>query len=213
MRIHAKPIMALACGAIILLEILCQPARAQNTLYSGTATLADSFGTSEANPNNEDLTVSYSVALASGVWTYDYTINNPAGDVLLYNNDTPSSTPEEVSSFSVSFDATVPGAYVANSISGGISLADQDNGPDGLSWVFNAVEPGCSSATLSFESDLPPTWGDANASDGNPPSPWASSPDGQPIPVPNVPESTATITLLAGMLLLLPFRAAMLKKA
>lgn len=215
MRIHEKPITVLTSGAILLLGVLCQPAHAGNTLYSGTATLADSFGAAELHPAQEDLTVLYSVTLSAGVYTYDYTVNNPAGDVLLKNNDTPTTTPgtpEEVSSFNVGFDATVPGAYVPNSISGGLLFLDQDNGVAGLNWGFNPVEPTFNSGTLSFQSDLPPTWGNANATDANAPSPWASTPGGEQVPVPsNVPEPTTT-ALLTGFLLLLPFRSTIIKK-
>jgi len=42
---------------------------------------------------------------------------------------------------------------------------------------------------LSFQSDLPPGAGNANAQDANPPSPWSSFPNGQQVPVPlTVPE-------------------------
>jgi hypothetical protein len=47
--------------------------------------------------------------------------------------------------------------------------------------------------------------GNASASDDNPPSPWASSPDGQPVPIPNVPDSMNTMALLAGTLPLFLF--------
>jgi hypothetical protein len=211
MKTHAKTIVALSSAAILLSGLPGQTAPATQVM-SGTATLADAFGTAEANPTDEDLTVSYLVTLASGVYTYSYTVNNPSGDVLLNGDGSPTTIPEVVDAFSVAFDTTVPGAYLASSQAGGGS-GDQNNGVNGLFWSLAAVEPGSDSGPLSFESDLAPTWGNANASDANLPSPWASIPYGQEVPVPNIPESTATITLLAGVLLLLPSGSATRKKA
>jgi hypothetical protein len=123
--------------------------------------------------------------------------------VLLNNNGTPTTTPEIVDTFEVGFDATLPGAYVMGTQSGGVF--DQNNGASGLTWSFNAVQAGSASPVLSFESDLPPVMGNANAQDANPPSPWSSFPNGQQVPVPgNVPEP-GTAALFMTSLLSLPF--------
>lgn len=175
---------------------------------SGTSVLADSFGT-VTGP--EALTVSWSVVEnASDIYTYTYTVNNPVGDVALNNDGTPTIRPEIVDAFSVAFDTTVSGAYLTGSQTGGQFGAN--NGTAGLFWYFTAVNPGNSSGPLSFESDLPPTLGNANALNQNPPSPWSSSPDGQQVPVPGnvtvpAPEPTTTTLLALTALLLLPFRS------
>jgi hypothetical protein len=81
-----------------------------------------------------------------------------------------------------------------------------NNGVDGLAWSFTAVAAGSSSPTLTFESDLPPVNGDADAQDDNPPSPWSSFPDGTPVPVPGpVPDVASTVLLLGGTLLIFGF--------
>ncbi len=194
-----KPIAAVAVGAVLLSGMLCPAARAQGLLNeSGTAILANAFGTATGP---EALTVDWSVVeSASDVYTYSYTIENPAGDVVLKSDGSPTSTPEIVDDFSVSFDATVAGAYVPSSQTGG--TYQQNNGVIGLFWAFDAVNPGGSSPTLSFESDLPPALGNANASGEPPPSPWASVPSGQQVPVPSVVPEPPTFILMAGTLLL-----------
>ena len=186
MKIHPKTIIALAAGAILLSGLLGQTAQAQLLLNeSGTSILADSLG---ANTGPEALPISWSVVEnASLIYTYTYTVNNPVGDVVLDNTGTPTSTPEPVDAFSVGFDTTAPGAYIMNSQTGGVF--DENNGPVGLFWLLGSVNPGTSSGPLSFQSDRPPTLGNANAQDANPPSPWSSNPNGQQVPVPiTVPE-------------------------
>src|SRR5271157_417892 len=210
MRTHAKPLVALASGVILLAGMLCQTTNAQLVL-SGSATLADTLG---ANSGPEALTVQYQVFLSGGIYFYAYWVNNPAGDVILNNNGSPTSTPEIVDAYSVAFDTTAPGAYIAGSIAGGTST--QDNGTSGLFWSFNAISPGGStppSNPLVFESYLPPIMGNANAQDANPPSPWSSNPNGQQVPVPNVtiPEPATTTLFALAALLLLPFRSNMLQ--
>jgi len=196
----------LASGAFLLCG-LCQSVQAQ-IVASGTATLADVLG---ANSGAEALTVTYAVDLSSGVYTYTYSVFNPAGDVQLPGSASPGS-PEVVDSFSVAFDTLVPGAFIGGSQSGGTS--QQNNGVAGLFWSFTGVNPSNSSPTLSFESDDPPTMGNANASDANPPSPWASNPNGQQVPIPaiSVPDSASTATLLTGVLMLVPFGSARLRR-
>jgi hypothetical protein len=206
--------MALAFAALLPVGARCQTGNNAGLLdISGTSSLADAFGTATGS---EALSVNWSVVEnPSLVYTYSFTIQNPAGDVLLNNNGSPTSTPEIVDAFSVGFNTTVPGAFIAGSQTGGLS--QQNNGVDGLFWTFAAVDAGTNSPTLSFESDLPPTLGNACAQGANPPSPWSSVPYGQQDPVPqtatqDVPDSATTFTLLAAVLLLLvPFRPAFLK--
>src|ERR1017187_2409213 len=205
MKIYSKTVVALVAGAILLSGLLGQTAQAVLLTESGTSVLADAFG---VNTGPEALTVSWSVVEnVSLIYTYTYTVNNPVGDVVLNNNGSPTSTPEIVDAFSVAFDTTVPGAFVPGSQIGG--LYDANNGVSGLFWAFAAVNPGANSGPMSFQSELPPTLGNANALDQNPPSPWSSNPNGQQVPVPttSVPEPTSTTLLALTALLLLPFRS------
>ncbi len=180
---------------ILLAGLFCQTAQAVLLHESGTAVLADNLG---ATTGPDALIVDWSVdENAALVYTYTYTVDNPVGDSTAF------------SSFSVGFDTTQPGAFVAGSQTGG--ALDLNNGALGLDWDFAAVQPGANSGPLSFESTLLPMMGDANASGGiTPPSPWSSNPDGQEVPVPetSVPDSMNTLAALAGVLLLLPLRAA-----
>jgi len=201
MKLNAKPTLVL--GAIACLSLISPAAHAQQALLniSGNSVLADAFG---VNTGPEALVVAWTVTEnASLVYTYTYVINNPAGDVLLNNNGSPTTTPEIVDAFEVGFDTTKTGAYITGTQSGGVF--DQNNGTAGLTWAFNAVAAGTSSPILSFESDLPPVLGNANAQDANPPSPWSSFPNGQQIMVPgNVPEPGTVALVLTG-LMSLPF--------
>jgi len=202
MKRNSKPLVALASGALFACGVLVQPAHA-TIISSGTASLADAFG---VDTGPEAVTITYAVDLTGGIYTYTYKVNNPTGDVLLTSTGGTTTTPEVVDAYAISFDTLIPGAYISGSQSGGAS--QQNNGVAGLFWGFSAVSPGNSSATLSFESDDPPTLGNANAQDSNPPSPWNSTPHGQQVPVPQtatVPDGTATAGLLGGILTLLPF--------
>jgi hypothetical protein len=188
MKIHPKTIVALAVGAMLLSGLLGQTAQAVLLNESGTSILADSLGTATGP---EALTVSWSVVEnVSLVYTYSYSVNNPVGDVNLNNG-----SPEPVDSFSVAFDTTAPGAFITGSQTGG--GFDLNNGASGLFWAFAPVNPGTSSGPLSFESDQPPTLGNANAQDANPPSPWSSNPDGQQVPVPIAVPEPGTWVLVA----------------
>jgi hypothetical protein len=206
-----KPVAALAAGILVFLTLGGGKVLAQSVIESGSSYLSDVLGSGPSSP--ETLTVSWLVTEnMSGVYTYSYTIFNPAGDVLLNNMGAPTMTPEIVDSFNVGFDTTMPGAYVPGSIMGG--AFDQNNGPDGLSWAFNAVNPNNSSPTLTFQSLMPPSLGTANASDRNPPSPWSSIPNGQLVPVPApVPEPPAFLLFSLAGLALLPFRPRLLPLA
>jgi len=207
MKIHAKPSVTVALGVILLTGLSNQRIEAQGQLLlneSGTSILADAFGTATGP---EALAISWSVVENSSlIYTYSYVVNNPLGDVLLNNNGSPTTTPEIVDAFGVDFNTTVPGAYVMNSQTGGVS--DQNNTIDGLFWSFTAVQPNTSSPILSYQSLMPPTQGFADAQDANPPSPWSSFPDGQTVPVPatSVPEPS-TMALLVGIFVLLPFQS------
>jgi hypothetical protein len=199
----------------MLPALLCQKADAQGRVVEfGKSILADVFG---AANGPEALGVVWSVGESdSGLYTYSYTVINPLGDVLLTDQGQPTSTPEIVDSFSVGFDTTAPGAYVPSSQTGG--TVDLDLGTAGLFWYFPPVPPGGRSPLLSFESHAPPTLGNADASDANPPSPWSSSPSGQPVGVPgdpqtDVPEPTTVALFVATGLLLLALRFKFWKKA
>ena len=207
MKITFKPLFGSVSALIVLSGALCQTVHAQSVLVEqGTAILADSLG---ANSGPEALPVSYAVSVDAGIYTYTYSILNPTGDVLLNNDGSPSATPEIVDAFSVSFNTTAPNAYIAGTQAGGTS--DQNNGVAGLFWSFTAVNPGTTSPVLSFESYLPPTLGNANAQDANPPSPLSSNPNGQQVPVPSVvPEPGIMALFFATGLVLLPFRTKVL---
>jgi hypothetical protein len=200
-KTHPKSNASLAFAMILLAGALSQTARAGTLLNeSGQAILANAYG---AATGPEALTVDWSVVEdASGIYTYSYAIQNPAGDVILTDTGAPTSTPEIVDAFSIGFNTTVPGAFVPGSQTGGSS--EQNNGIDGLFWSFAAVNPGAGSPALSFQSYLAPGLGNANAQDGNPPSPWSTVPGGQQLPVPQpVPDSAPALVLLAGCLLML----------
>ena len=130
--------------------------------------------------------------MSGGIYTYTYTVNNPAGSGAL------------VETFNVAFDTTQAGAVY------GLTGETQNNGNAGITWDVSVL-PGQSSETLSFESDFGPTLNNANAGGGNEggyvSAPWASDPGGQQVMVPNVaavPEP-GTDTLITLSLLLLPF--------
>ena len=214
-----KRIVALGCGVILLAVALCQTAQATVMDISGASILADVDGTTTAP---EALTISWSVtgvadgaSITGDLYTYTYIVENPAGDVLLPGSYDPGVS-EIVDSFYLTFDASVSGAVVSGPTGGDGAY---DFGAYGLYWVLNpdVVVAGSSSGPLWFTSDLPPSPGNASASDDNPPSPWSSYPNGQPVPVPGtgnfvVPDSMNTMALLGGVLLLPPFGSARRKK-
>lgn len=183
---------------------LVQQARSQNAPgllnESGSAILAPSLaptGGYAVNPQ-EYLQVSWSVVEnASDVYTYSYTLQNPANDVLLNNDGTLTSSPEQVEAFSLSFNTAAPGAYISGSQTGGAFREVNNND---LAWFFSpAVSPG-GGANVSFQSDLAPGEGDAAAQGASPPGPWSSvSPNGQTLPVPSqvlIAPEPSTIALL-----------------
>jgi len=192
----------MAAAVVFFLGIAASTAHAQTIITNGTSFLSDVLASGPMS--QESLVVNWEVTLSSGIYTYTYSISNRPGDVLLNSMGQPTMTPEIVDSYSVAFNTTYPGAYISGSIAGG--AFDQDNHVD-LSWAFTAVNPGTTSAVFSFESDLPPTMGTANASDANPPSPWSSVPNGQLVPVPmEVPEPSTWMLLISGSVAFLPVR-------
>jgi hypothetical protein len=244
MKTHLKPLVALGSGTLLFSGLLCQTAQAQQVIgqsasalapggsISGVTTLADTQGVNYGS--DEILTVDWSVLEPSaGSYVYQYTLFNPAGDLILSGPNAGQS--EIVDQFSVGFNDTAPGAYVPLSQTGG-TLPNIVSGPEGgggVNWVLGTPEvaAGANSGLLSFDSSLAPSDGNAQASDSTAPSPWSSSPEGGYLPVPGngtfsvpvggyfaphqsngVPDEANTMTLLAGVMLLLPFRSA-IKKA
>jgi hypothetical protein len=204
MKSHKKPIGALAAGAILLGGLLNQTAQAQSVLIeSGTSILANVFGTTTSP---EALTVSWFVVenTATAVYTYAYNVNNPSGDVMLSNTDQPTATPETVDGFSLSFNTTLPGAFIAPGTAP-IGGTLQNNGANGLAWAFVPVAPGSSSPLLTYQSNLSPANGNASADGGVPPAPWSTVPFGQPVPMPRPTPEPTTTALFALALVILPF--------
>lgn len=219
MKINVKPIIALVSGPFLLSGLLAPTAQAALTPggsgISGSSILADVDG---GNSAPEALTVDWSVVeSATDVYTYSYDVFNPAGDVLLPGVPN-AGDPEIVDQLIVDFNTLASGAVLASSATGGTLALPLANGT-GMKWILEtpSVAAGGSSGWLTFQSLLAPSAGNATANDANPPSPWSSDPDGQAVPVPgngsfSVPDSASTMSLLAGMMLLLPFRPA-IKKA
>jgi len=211
MERNSKTIAALTSGAILLSGLFCQSAHASLLNISGTSVLADTRG---ATSGPEAITVSWSVVEnVSDVYTYSFSVNNPLGDVVL-SPSADAGASEIVDTFVLNFDASaITGlSFPANTTAYAL-------GPYGIYWAIypDVVVAGTNSGALSFQSLLPPSPGIASASDDSPPSPWSSSPSGQYVPVPgignfSVPDSTNTIAMLAGMLLLLPFQSALKMK-
>jgi hypothetical protein len=204
MKTNQNPIHRLPWMALALFALVCHSAQAQSIVLNqpGTSVLADYAGTT-AGP--EALTVSWTVTEnASDLYTYTYVVNNPAGDVLLPGSYSPG-TPEIVDSFLLNFNAALQGTLVGAPTAGNGTL---NYGSYGLFWSFQPVQAGHSTTLLSFESEMAPIWGDASASDDNPPSPWSSSPYGQPVPVPDplvaLPEPSSLALLFLAVLLFLP---------
>jgi len=181
--------LALIAATILLSGLFCQTVQSQSVITNGTATLGPTSGGS-----GNELSVAYTVTDNDGVYTYDYTVNNPSTDTGV------------VTSFEVGFDTSPLGAVDPTSVG--------DSGPQisapgvqsvGVDW-YPIIGVG-DSETLWFQSDEPPTLGNANANGNNPPGPWASTlPGGQQVPVPYLIPEPATTSLLAMTLLALPLR-------
>lgn len=189
MKTQSKPIIALASGAVLLCGVLTQSAHAQAVIDpTTTVTLADVNGNA-SGPTALPVTYEVTEDTLTDVYTYTYSFSNPSGDTA------------DVVNFQLGFNASQPGAVIADTLSGG-SFTPQNNGSTGVEFYFlGGIAPGGSSGTLTFESDDYPTMGNANAGGNNPPGPWASAPDGSPVPVPQiVPEPTSLSLLALGVL-------------
>jgi hypothetical protein len=226
MKRYAKSTNFLRVLGIFLVAMLGQTARAQSTVASGLSVLGPAtppVGGITAAPQ-EYVEVSWSVVLTGSIYTYNYQVVNPAGDVAEDNQgNLQPGDPETVTLFQVGFNTMASGALIPGSVSGG--YVSTVNSGIGITWYLPfspySVAPGNVSGVLSFESYNAPVLGNASAQDGGPPSPWASaSPNGQPVDVPDpiqgqtiVPEpSVTTLFGLAG-LGLLPFRSIFRRKA
>jgi len=145
---------------------------------------------------------------ASQVYTYSYTAENPVGSVLLNADGSLTQTSEVFDLFSVSFNTTVPGAYLPGSQTGS---AFEEVNAVGLAWFFNPPIVAGSSAMVSFQSDYAPVVGYANAAGATLPSPWSSiSAGGDEVPIPDaiVPEpGSGSMFTIAATLFVLAFRA------
>jgi hypothetical protein len=133
------------------------------------------------------ITVNWEVSttLNPGVYTYEYQMVNPLTDTTTVDN------------FGVSFNAIL-----------GVTVQSAGNGtlvPGlGVQWgPFAAVAAGASGPALGsanvlyFTSMLLPVFGNAQASDSVPPSPWSS---GQQVAIPNIPDGGTTVLLLGAAL-------------
>lgn len=206
MKTKGKPFVALAAATILVPGLMSPCAQAQSTLIeSGTSQLANVL----QQTGTEGLSVSWFVVEnnASGVYTYAYNVNNPAGD----EQETPQGVPiagtsETFNSFSISFNTTDDGAFLSGTAPTDGSLVN--GGANGLTWNFPAVTPGNSSELLAFQSADAPVMGSASVSGGTiPPSPWSSLGNGQPVPVPRAAPEPEVTSLFAFAALLLPFRS------
>jgi hypothetical protein len=195
--------IAILTGALFVGAVAAPQAQA-TLIQSGTAILGDVTGTPLPTP--EDLTVNYSVNLTGSTYTYSYTINNPAGDVVLGGQN--NGNPEIAESFNINFNTGleyIPGSATATT-PGWTAGADLIVGLNGLTWQQLAINNGFSQ-TVTFQSPYGPVPGAANASDASPPAPWSSlSPNGQMVPVPQplgAPDGGLTVALLGGSLMAL----------
>jgi hypothetical protein len=204
MKARTKPIGILASTAILLSTGLFQTAHAQSTLIeSGTASLADVFG---VFIGPDAVQISYFVLEnnVTDLYTYGYNILNPAGDVVLNPDQSPTTTPEVFSTLTLTFNPE-QNAIVATVPVGGTFKEDADLS---VTWTFPTVAPGASSALLAFQSPYAPTMGNASVGGGaTPPSPWSSI-NGQLVPVPHAaPEPSTTALVGLGAMFLLPFHS------
>src|SRR5580698_6230957 len=104
---YAKPIIVLPLLGMLTSGLLCQSALAQSLVEYGTSVLQPSVLPNPGPSPQEFVTVTWSVYLSGTVYTYNYQVNNPYGDVIENNDGTLTATPEIVDSFNVVFDTTV----------------------------------------------------------------------------------------------------------
>jgi hypothetical protein len=206
MNRDTKPITPLFVGALLLALSGGEKIQAQSTLVeSGTSYLTDIFNSPTTSP--ETLSVSWFVVEnnSTSVFTYGYNLFNPTGDVALNNNGTPTSIPEVVNSFTVSFPVPTSAFFQATPPAGGSVI---NNGANGITFVFPDVSPGNYSPLLAFQTTVGPVNGNASAGGGAvPPGPWSNVPDNSPVPVPRVIPEPGTTALLGLGLMAFPFRA------
>jgi hypothetical protein len=144
---------------------------ANSSVEYGQSTLAST------STLGDDITVYWGVNQVGSTYTYNYEIYDTSSD--------------SVDSLNVSFN-TLPVGALTGEAGGSFNTSDAN----GVTWFFPAVTTGLTSGILDYTSNFAPTWGNANGADANPPSPWASDPLGQQVPVPIVPDSGTTVALL-----------------
>lgn len=180
----SKSILGLitAGSAILTLSATAVPI-ALNTVYTSD------LGSSSSPGNLIQINWEVSTALGPNVYLYEYQVVNPPTDTTT------------VDFFNVSFNA-IPGLNV---LASGGGLFSQIVPGTGVDWNFGPLQPGTSTGALNpsgagalwFTSPDAPTLGNANAQDSNPPSPWAStSPGGQQVAIPNVPDGGLTVAFV-----------------
>jgi hypothetical protein len=177
--------LTMLVGAVIASAVCVQ--QAQATLVESGSSALNTFVGADAPQDN--LSVNWSVTLSGSTYTYSYTVVNPSSDS------------DYVDSYNVTFNTVAPGAYIASSATGGIIAPAVAS--SSITWDITQLLPG-TSTTVTYESLLPPTLGNDNASDAVPPSPWASTaPGGQLVPIPTIPDGGLTVALLGGSLVAL----------
>jgi hypothetical protein len=209
MNKNFKPVLGVLTGIVATAALGGATAKAAltpgGTGITGTSTLTTKSSTS----SDEQLTIDWTVVeSATDIYTYNYVVKNPAKDVLL--PPSPPGISETVDSLYVDFD--VNSTSVLTGPTGGIGVGGSFF-DIALQWSFldPSIGAGGTSGNLTFTSMLAPSPGEASASDANPPSPWdTANPGGSPVPVPGtgnfgVPDSASTMTLLGGVMMLLPF--------
>jgi len=143
-----------------------------NTMYSSI------LASSSAPGQNIAVNWEVSTSLNPGVYTYEYQVVNPLAASVT------------VDILSVAFDAVSNVTVLAV---GGGSSSYVETG-DGMVWLLAPVPGGSSTPALNtagvlyFTSPDLPAYGNASASDSNPPSPWGSTLGGQQVAVPSVPQ-------------------------
>ena len=173
--------------------------------------------TSSADSGATQISVDYEVLQDTSTLTYYYlyqitpSANSSGVEDFAVSMNTVFSSPVVLSSSFISgtlhvTDIVAGGTTDTNWLPGGSSSALNVNWNNSL-FPHQILMPGDQSIVLGFSSLIQPTWGNGQAQDSVPPSPWSTFAAGTLIPVP-VPEPT---TMIAGALLLLPFGASTLR--
>ncbi len=167
--------IAAAMGVMPVLAVPVNPFTAANL---GNVEFGQSLLDSSSVPA-DTITIFWGVNLSGGIYQYSYEVyDSNGGDV--------------VDSLAVGFNT-----------SGGVVIGGnyQILAANGVTWnLFGPVQIGGVSGILDFTTLLPPALGNANALNQNPPSPWASTPGGQQVPIPHIPDGGATVMLLGAAL-------------